>query len=92
MENQFHFTNDELRVLAKEIVTLLTEALKTNTELQCLDVSDVARELKVSVSEVRKLIKEKKLKGFHNSGTSVRIRRKKLLEYIEYLEKEEELL
>ena len=91
MENEFHFTNDELRVLAKEIVTLLTEALKTNDELQCLEVSDVAKELKHSKSQVHKLIREKKLKAFH-SGTSVRIRRKKLLEYIEDLEKEEELL
>ena len=91
MDNQFHFTNDELRVLAKEIVTLLTEALKTNTELQCLEVSDVAKELKHSKSQVHKLIREKKLKAFH-SGTSVRIRRKRLLEYIEDLEKEEELL
>ena len=88
MENQFHFTNDELRVLAKEIVTLFADVLKTNNELQCLDVSDVARELKISASEVRKLIREKKLQAFH-SGTSVRIRKIKLLEYIENLEKEE---
>ena len=88
MENQFHFTNDELRVLAKEIVALLTEVLKTNDELQCLEVGDVARELKHSKSQVHKLIREKKLKAFH-SGTSVRIRRKKLLEYIENLENEE---
>ena len=91
MENEIHFTNDELRVLAKEMVTLLTEVLKTNDELQCFEVEDVARELKHSKSQVHKLIREKKLKAFH-SGTSVRIRRKRLLEYIEDLEKEEELL
>lgn len=91
MENPFHFTNDELRILAKEMVTLLTEVLKTNDELQCFEVEDVARELKHSKSQVHKLIREKKLKAFH-SGTSVRIRRKRLLEYIEDLEKEEELL
>lgn len=89
MEKHCNFTNEELKVLAKEIVELFTEVLKMDNELECLEVSDVAKELKHSVSEVRKLIREKKLKAFH-SGTSVRIRKIKLKEYIENLENEEE--
>ena len=60
MEKHCNFTNEELKVLAKEIVELFTEVLKMDNELECLEVSDVAKELKHSVSEVRKLIKERK--------------------------------
>jgi excisionase family DNA binding protein len=89
IEKEHNFTNEELKLLANEIVSCFKEVNKADDELECLSVAKVAELLGHSVSEVRKLIREKKLKAFH-SGTSLKIRKIKLLEYIENLENEEE--
>lgn len=82
-------TDEQLKLLAREIVLELRQmAHIRDDELVCLTVAEAAELLGHHVSEVRKLIRTKKLKAFH-SGTSVKIRKIKLLEYIEKQEEEE---
>lgn len=70
--------------MKKEINTI------TEDELKCLTVQQVAELLNQSVSEIRKLIKDGTLKAFHPTKGSVRIRKIKLLQYIEEKEEEEQ--
>ena len=89
-EKFFSITDEELKENTMEIILLLKKLLATNEEIECLDVEDVAQILKHSTSQVRKLIKAKKIKAFH-SGTSIKVRKIKLREYIEEQEKIEEV-
>lgn len=66
-----------------------TNRIITDDELQSVTVEKAAKLLEQSVSEIRKLIGDKEIKAFH-SGRSLRIRRIKLLEYIEQKEEEEQ--
>ena len=88
-EKIFSITDDELKAYSTEVIWLLKKVLATYEEIECLDVEDVAKILKHSISQVRKLIKAKKIKAFH-SGTSIKVRKIKLREYIEEQEKIEE--
>ena len=88
-EKFFSITDEELRANTIEIILLLKKILATYEEIECLDVEDVAKILKHSTSQVRKLIKSKKIKAFH-SGTSLKVRKIKLKEYIEEQEQIEE--
>lgn len=88
-EKFFSITDEELKAYSTEIILLLKKLLATYEELECLDVEDVAKILKHSTSQVRKLIKAKKIKAFH-SGTSLKVRKIKLKEYIEEQEQIEE--
>lgn len=82
-------TDEQIKLLAREIVLELRKMSHIrDDELVCLTVAEAAELLGHHVSEVRKLISKKKLKAFH-SGTSVKIRKIRLLEYIENLEMEE---
>lgn len=62
----------------------------TDDELECLTVKQVAEILNHSVSEIRKMIRTGKLNAFHTTEGSVRIRKIRLLEYIEEKEEEEQ--
>lgn len=66
-----------------------TNVIITDDELQSVSVEKAAKLLEQSISEVRKLIRDREIKAFH-SGRSLRIRRVKLLEYIEQKEEEEQ--
>lgn len=70
--------------MAKETKTIVTD-----DDLQSVSVEKAAKLLEQSVSQIRKLIVAKEIKAFH-SGRSLRIRRVKLLEYIEKKEEEEQ--
>lgn len=70
--------------MAKELDRIITD-----DELQSVSVEKAAKLLEQSKSEVRKLIRDKEIKAFH-SGRSLRIRRIRLLEYIEQKEEEEQ--
>lgn len=61
----------------------------TDDELQSVSVEKAAELLEQSKSEIRKLILAKEIKAFH-SGRSLRIRKIRLLEYIEKKEEEEQ--
>lgn len=65
-----------------------TKTIITDDDLQSVDVKKAAKLLELSVSQIRKLIVANEIKAFH-IGRSLRIRRVKLLEYIEQKEEEE---
>lgn len=67
----------------------MTNRKISDDELQSLKVDEVAKFLSQSKSEVRKLISEHKIIAFY-SGRSLRIRRIRLLKYIEQMEDEKQ--
>ena len=67
----------------------MTNRKISDDELQSIKVDEAAKLLGQSVSQVRKLITEHKIIAF-NSGRSLRIRRTKLLDYIEQKEAEKQ--